>query len=998
MSLRYKILLFCCVGLLALTSSLFYIAKKILLANYAQTELQDIEKHTLQVKELIAQRLNSLDTSCHDWASWDDTYAFIEDNNEEYRKANLLLDTFSRIGANLVAYVHRSGKIVYARWFDFTNKSSAPLPADFCALLRPGQPLMRHSPENPARKGVLQSPWGLLLIVARPILPSNEKGPSRGTLIFGRLLNDKELEPIRRATHLHIQLWPLYSLAPSDQSLFLSLMNKKKPYCQWEEQDIIAAYSFLYDPEGQPVAVLRVADGRRLLLQAQEAVKNMSTLIVIFSLGFILFFLLILEQGMLKRLAKLKKELAAISAQANPAARIRLTGNDELGDLARHLNLTLEALQASQEQLREQEALYRTLVETIPDWIWEIDENAVYTYASPRVKEILGYAPEEIVGKTPWEFMPPEEATRVKSEIELLAPRGAPIRHLQIRRFKKNGEEIITETNGVPILDRGGRVCGYRGVARDITERKRAEEALAAEKERLRVTLRCIGDAVVATDIDCRITVFNKIAEMLTGWKENEVLGRPLEEILRIVHQDTREPLPCPLKHALEQQKIAASLEKAVLIARDGTEHLIADSAAPIFDQESRIIGAVMAFRDISLQTRLQEEADKAMRLESLGLLASGIAHDFNNLLAGIMSNVQLAELLPLNSAEQKQALQAAQSACQRAAELTQKLLTFAKGGEPIKKIIALEPLVREHLELALAGSPVRLDFQAQEPLPYVEVDPAQIGQVVQNLAINAVQAMPLGGCLHVSLQMRSASELCADCRQPEPHIALVIKDEGHGIPPEHLPRIFDPYFTTKQQGSGLGLAIAHSIIIRHGGHIAVSSHVGQGATFTICLPALTEQTAPAAPAPKPTELAYGSGRLLLMDDEPALREVAQLTLQRLGYEVCSVEEGAAAIQAYQQALEEGRPFDLVILDLTVRGGMGGLEAMRHLQQLDPLVRVIVCSGYSADAVMQNYRDYGFLAGIVKPYDIRKLAQIVKEVLTAPPLATEAPKTQAPAA
>jgi len=264
-----------------------------------------------------------------------------------------------------------------------------------------------------------------------------------------------------------------------------------------------------------------------------------------------------------------------------------------------------------------------------------------------------------------------------------------------------------------------------------------------------------------------------------------------------------------------------------------------------------------------------------------------------------------------------------------------------------------------------------------------VEVDPGQISQVVHNLVTNAVQAMPGGGRLHVTVENRPAGWREPGGPLASPQVAITVRDEGLGIPASHLPRIFDPYFTTKQQGSGLGLTSAYSIVDQHEGTLTVTSQVGVGSTFTICLPSAGPGATVSAGS-HPGDLARGSGRILVMDDESSVRDIALMFLREIGYEVQTTPNGEEAIAAYQTALAEERPFDVVILDLTVRGGMGGRETIRLLKEIHPRVRAIVCSGYSADLVMRQHRDYGFLGCVGKPFNVGELARVVQQVLCEP--------------
>jgi CheY-like chemotaxis protein len=375
----------------------------------------------------------------------------------------------------------------------------------------------------------------------------------------------------------------------------------------------------------------------------------------------------------------------------------------------------------------------------------------------------------------------------------------------------------------------------------------------------------------------------------------------------------------------------------------------------------------------------MEEDLLKAQKLESIGLLAGGIAHDFNNLLTGIIGNLSLAMMYARPDDEIADKLMAAEKAALRAKDLTQQLLTFAKGGTPIKRTSSLAGVIKEIAELALAGSNSRCQLSIPENLWPVEVDEGQISRAINSLIVNANQAMPGGGVIRVLVEntiIGAGPSVPLDAGR---YIKMTIQDQGVGIPPEHLSKIFDPYFTTKQKGSGLGLATAYSIIKNHDGYIAVESKLGGGATFTVYLPASDKEMATGAAADeKPV---FGQGRILVMDDEEIIREVAGHMLTFIGYEVEFASDGRIAIELYQTARGEGRPFDAVILDLTVPGAMGGKEAIERLLEMDPHVKAIVSSGYSNDPIIAEYRRHGFRGFVTKPYKIQELSQTLHSVL-----------------
>lgn len=380
-------------------------------------------------------------------------------------------------------------------------------------------------------------------------------------------------------------------------------------------------------------------------------------------------------------------------------------------------------------------------------------------------------------------------------------------------------------------------------------------------------------------------------------------------------------------------------------------------------------------FRDITVSKKMEEELLKSQKLESIGVLAGGIAHDFNNLLMAILGNISLAGMSLASDSPAANLLGESEKACLQARNLTQQLLTFAKGGAPLKKLTSLAELVTESATFALRGSGASCYFRIADDLWSAEIDRGQISQVIHNLVINAAQAMPTGGIIRVSCDNvtfpgdRPGLQTC---------LRISIKDQGIGIPADLLPRIFDPYFTTKQKGNGLGLASAYSIVKRHNGCIEVESTMGVGSTFTVYLPAASERAIPEIAAAE--QLSSRVCRILVMDDEEMVLEVVTMMLTHLGHVVETVHDGDQAIRVYRQALDAGSRFDIVILDLTVSGGMGGRETVRHLHELDPTVKAVVSSGYASDSTIADFRAYGFSGVLSKPYHLHDVRKLVAEL------------------
>jgi nitrogen-specific signal transduction histidine kinase/ActR/RegA family two-component response regulator len=398
----------------------------------------------------------------------------------------------------------------------------------------------------------------------------------------------------------------------------------------------------------------------------------------------------------------------------------------------------------------------------------------------------------------------------------------------------------------------------------------------------------------------------------------------------------------------------------------------------------------VISLEDITERNRAEENRHRVDKLESVGLLAGGIAHDFNNLLTGIMGSISCAKL-GLNPEEKPfKYLITAEIASLRAAELTQQLLTFARGGAPVKKRTAVGRLVRESTGFAVRGTPVNCVCQVQDDLWPCEVDEGQINQVLNNLIINAVQAMPGGGGITVTCANLVLAGEASVYLPPGTYVRITIQDTGAGIPKEHLAKIFNPYFTTKKAGNGLGLATASSIIKKHEGAITVVSEPGQGTTFTLYLPAVDAVEEPEVQAAPP--VLPGTGRILVMDDEPHVLEIATAMLECLGYACATARDGAEAVALYRQAAAGQAPFAAVIMDLTIPGGMGGKEALARLLDQAPEVRAIVSSGYSDSAVMAEFATFGFQGVLSKPYRIEDLSSVLTRVL-----GSQAPKAVATA-
>ncbi len=476
-----------------------------------------------------------------------------------------------------------------------------------------------------------------------------------------------------------------------------------------------------------------------------------------------------------------------------------------------------------------------------------------------------------------------------------------------------------------------------------------------------------------------RIVEANRAACLFYGGCEDDLRALRMPDIIE-----------SPKRALHELQAMATDRRQTTLLMRhrvlDGRVRDVEMHLSPITVRGNELLYAVL--HDVTDRLALEKEMRRAEQLESLGVLAGGIAHDFNNFLASMIGNLQLAQLDVEPGSTVAEALTGADGACRRAQELARQLLTFTKGGAPVRQPTCLADLLRQTARFALRGAPTAHEIDVERDLRAANVDEGQISQVLHNLVINANQAMPSGGTVRITARNREVVAGNALALAPGPYVHIAVTDEGIGIPQDDLDRIFQPYFTTKKGGSGLGLATSYSIVRKHEGTLTVESVVGRGTTFHVHLPAAT--AAPAAAPVRPSVDSTGGERILWLEDDPAIASVVERMLARYGYAVEVYDDGTAICARYAEAQETGEPFDLVVLDLTIPGGMGGAEAAQRLRALDPRVRAVACSGYQDDEIFGDLAGNGFCAALRKPFTRESLAAVLIDAFEGDQRASEA--------
>ncbi len=642
---------------------------------------------------------------------------------------------------------------------------------------------------------------------------------------------------------------------------------------------------------------------------------------------------------------------------------------EEVAQLGRTFNKMTSVIKRTIFNLKSSYLFVNKIVTTISDILLVVDEDGnIIKLNAAAVRAIGAETTYEIRNR--WrlqdlfvchglEFPLSRHRELSSQECTLLAREGE-IPVLVSLRFliNKNGRDLFVFTGGV------------------IKEIKMKEEQLRREHQRLSAILQSLREGVIVVDDRGIITLVNREVEKMTGLKEEQTIGRLVKDILNLVDEETSRPIDMDLEDMEELEK-----KSVVLKSVSGEDRVVLLNSAPI-TLEDQIKGLVIVIYDISEKIRLEREIIKAQKIEALGLLAGGIAHDFNNMLMGIQGYINLTQISCSRGEKQnvENFLVKAEKAVDQARDLAQQLLVFTKGGTPVKTALLLQDMIKEIASFVVRGSSIKMVFEIDDDLWPIEADPSQISQVLNNLLINAVQAMPEGG--NITLRARNIIlESGHITLKPGKYIQIQVQDQGCGIPRSLLPSIFDPYFTTKTEGNGLGLAVVHSIIKKHGGHIAVASRPGEGTLFTIHLPA-TEKEPEHMDQTMPSTVMEKGGRILILDDEDLIREVLSAMLQNLGFETTAVAVGEDMLRIYREAMEKGDPFIMVITDLTLPGQKSGLVYAEELRKLDPDAVIVAVSGYANDPVMANPGKFGFKGAISKPFKLGILQQALADILS----------------
>ncbi len=658
----------------------------------------------------------------------------------------------------------------------------------------------------------------------------------------------------------------------------------------------------------------------------------------------------------------------------------------EVTDLRRQL-VELTAGQESQSQAAEKlwgsRDRLSELIESTGHWLWEVDRDGVYTYVSSRSRDILGREPDDLIGTMAFDIMPPAEAERVAAIFHDFGSRAEPFECIENTCLHADGREIVMETSGVPVYGPDGNLKGYRGIDRDITDRKRAEEELTAAVSFLDTIVDMSPFAMwVATPDGTIIRANQSLYETLNVTSE-QLLGKynVLTDTNIKKHGFMHSVTNVFEKHKPVRFVLPWKAAEAGDVAFEGVRDVYIDvSMFPILNVEGELLYVVAQWVDITEQTRLEEQLRQAQKMDAIGQLAGGVAHDFNNILTAVQGN---AELLKMSLPDGKQALFVDEiiRSANRAADLTKQLLAFARKGKWQVAPVDIHNIIVQTVTMLTHSIDRRIEIQMElQASPGIVMgDPTQLQNALLNLGVNARDAMPEGGVLTYATRNVTLSQ--TDCNgypydvMPGDFLEIRIADTGIGIDAQTQKRIFEPFFTTKEvgKGTGLGLAGVYGCVKNHYGSIRVYSELDQGTTFAILLPHAAAHTHTSAPTGSSESPIRGTGHILVVDDEESVRNFVMTFLQNLGYSVSMSFDGVAGLDYYREHYQD---IDLVILDL-IMPRMNGLDVFKEMKQINPNVRVVVSSGFSHTQAKRQMLDCGALGVLTKPFHSIELSKIV---------------------
>ena len=964
MKLRTKVI----ITLIPITI-LFIVLSNFVGANMITSEA--IENDELEAREAVkridvglSNMENILNIKCGDYSYWDDTWSYLQTLDPSFVESNLQAETWLAYEVDVVLLYDNASTLAYSLAVDSLNWTETDVPDDLLRVIEADEHIIYDLEESVDISGILAYQGGSVLFSSCPVMRSDGSGPVMGTMIMALFL-DSEVEASLTET-----FGKSLSIGEIPDDMLLSGMEAEEVSIVEVNATTMVCHWTLSDMNGEPAALLTLEVPRTWYLESQHQRDFLLTMIVASAAINFILIMVFLDRVILSRVGSMMDDINKIGKGEMKERRVRALGHDEIRDLGVQMNTMLESLDRSEQELIQNERRYRAVVEGSSNAILLMDEkDRSIIEANPAFYKMTGHTPFTLnqlditdVLEAPWEW----ERAGTSDGSRMTEGEG--------RLIHSNGSTLDVELS-MSLLNYEGKNT-YFILGRDLTERRRAEkererilEELSRANENLEMTMKSIADGVISVDQNNAIVLMNRAAEELMGVTRRYAVGKSITDIV---------PLP---DHEWDDYRTLRNggPSRVVMRTSSGQTWQMEYNFVTLTNEKGDLMGKMFTFRDISEKARAEIAEANAGRLEAIGTLAGGIAHDFNNVMTSMMGELYLLRSEIDNSEgsmqRSRERINDMEMAMDRAKFVAQGLLSLSKGGAPIQKPTTLRDLLEDTARLAFTGSSVTWSLDCPPDIWAVNIDQGQMNRAFLNILFNAQEASRERGSVDIVVRnVHSRPGPGSEGR----FVRVDFIDHGTGIPADVLPRIFDPYYTTKATGTGLGMTVTFTTIKRHGGTIEVESEVDKGTKMSVYLPATDTMAEDQQHADGPIA---GQGRILVMDDEDFILQVTSDILEGLGYHVDTASDGEEALRKYREAMALGERFDIVIMDLTIPGGMGGKEAVGQLLGIDPGARAIVSSGYSNDPVMAQFRDFGFVGVVPKPYKIEELSYIIKNAM-----------------
>lgn len=975
MSVRRKTLLIILTTLACLTIAIFAISQIIIANSYYNLEAQKIRENVRPAQSAIFDDVARLDSVCQNIARRDDTYSFIQNIDKQYTNSTLDNRFFSDFGINFALFLDKSGNLVYGKGFDVGSQREISLePSLREAQLNSILPILYSNDDN-IHSGIVLLPESPAIIASYPILTSLGSGPNQGTLIIGYYLDSTRMKGIADSTYLyHLNIYQYAdNNLPQDLTDALTQLNVGVPIAVSPLSDYyVAGYTLLNGMNSNPVLVLKEDEPRTIHAQGIVISHYFTYAVIIVGIIFTIIIILLLEKWVLSRLTHLRRSVSNIELSHGQNARIALPGNDEFTDLSTAIDQMLLQLEGSFNDLRQSEEKYRSVLESIEEGYFEMDGQGKFTVVNDALCQSLGYSEEQLLGEKCQDYVEEAYNGQLNEMFAQISHNHEPVKWLPWHARRSDKAKCYVGISIYPVLDSSSRILGFRGVARDVTELVKTEEALRESEEKFSKAFHASPACMAITTLeDGRYIEINESFTNMMGYSRENIIGRRVLDIHRWDESNARDRIIEELRTHGRVLK-----EECKFRTKSGAIKTMLYSAETL-----KIGGSVCALSvtiDITDRKQTEQQLLVTSKLASIGELASGVAHELNNPLTSIIGYAQLLASNQAVEADVKADLDKIYRESQRAAKIVQNILSFARQNKPKKSAHLINDLVKQTLELRAyehKTSNITVKLNLGVDLPPIMADYYQIQQVLLNMVINAE---------HAIAEAKRAGEITISTEGGSPFIRIIITDNGCGIGQENLDRIFDPFFTTKDvnKGTGLGLSICHGILSEHGGRIYVDTTSSQGTSFCIELPVADESGVKPAVEVKSLITSPNDAKtkknILIIDDEPGIREVMKRFLVSKGYSTSEAPDGKTGL-----AEIERNGYDLCILDMKMPD-MSGQEIFENIKRKYPeyINKVIFVTGDTITPSTQQYLKATGRPYLGKPFSYQDLMEKIERCLS----------------